>query len=118
MRIGEFIAYLNTTKDTVRHYEDLQLLTPKWKGSMKDYGEKEIQDYQVIKEFKSLGLSLKEIQLLFKLKHSFGCGDSQFINEVVIQLTNHLEVLRQEEEEIKNRRIQLEKQLDEIKELL
>ena len=118
MRIGEFTAFLNTTKDTVRHYEDLELLNPKWNGSMKDYGEKEIKDYQVIMEFKELGLSLKEIQLIFKLKHAFGCGDSRFTNEVFTQLTNHLEVLRQEEEEIKNRRIQLEKLLDELKGLI
>ncbi|PKR83705.1 hypothetical protein CWO92_18150 [Heyndrickxia camelliae] len=61
VRIGEYIKVLNTTKDTVRYYEDLELLTPKWNGNRKDYGEKEIQDYEVIMEFKSFGLSLNAV---------------------------------------------------------
>lgn len=118
MRIGEFTTLLNITKHSVRHYEDLDLLSPKWKGNYKDYGEKDILDYQVIIELKELGLNLKDIQLLFTLKKAFGCGDKQFVNQVFNQLTNHVELLLKEEDEIHKRRIRLQNEMNKIRELL
>lgn len=118
MRIGEFVALLNTTKDTVRHYEELNLITPIRKGNNKHYGEKDIQDFEVIMELKDYGISLKEIQIIFNLKHAFGCGDKQLVAKLYNQLTNHLDVLRQEEEEIHRRRINLHNQIESIKGLL
>ena len=37
MRIGEFIKLVQTTKDTVRHYEELDLIRPDWKNGTRDY---------------------------------------------------------------------------------
>lgn len=118
MRIGQFVTLLNTTKETVRHYEDLNLITPKWKNSFRDYGEKDIQDFQVIVELKNFGLTLKEIQLIFNLKNALGCGDKQLVEQVFEQLSNHLQALQQAEEEIKNRRIKLNNVVKQLEDLL
>ncbi|MGE7889320.1 MerR family transcriptional regulator [Bacillus cereus] len=118
MRIGEFVTLLHTTKDTVRHYEDLNLIVPTRTNNRKEYSEKEILDFQVIIELKEMGLSLKDIQLLFELKGLLGCGDKKLIDEIVAKLTNHVDSLLLEEENIRNRRIQLQKKLSEIKKLL
>ncbi|ONG93195.1 6-phosphogluconolactonase [Bacillus cereus] len=118
MRIGEFVTLLHTTKDTVRHYEDLNLIVPTRTNNRKEYSEKEILEFQVIIELKEMGLSLKDIQLLFELKGLLGCGDKKLIDEVVAKLTNHADSLLLEEENIRNRRIQLQKKLSEIKKLL
>lgn len=109
---------LHTTKDTVRHYEDLNLIVPDRLNNRKEYREKEILDFQVIIELKEMGLSLKDIQLLFELKNSLGCGDKKLIDEVLDKLTNHIDFLRREEENIRKRRIQLQSKLEEIKKLL
>lgn len=118
MRVGEFVFLLNTTKDTVRHYEDLNLINPSWKGKSKDYGDKDIQAFHVIVKLKDFGLSLIEIQLIFELKNAFGCGDKKLVKQVLNQLTNQLEVLRLKEEEIHKRRVLLHNEVEKIKELL
>ena len=118
MRIGQFVTLLNTTKETVRHYEDLRLITPKWKNKIRDYGEKDIQDFKVIIELKDFGFTLKDIQLIFNLKEALGCGDKQLIDQVFLRLSNHLYSLQQAEEEIKNRRIKLKNVISQLEELL
>jgi DNA-binding transcriptional MerR regulator len=118
MRIGEFIELLKTTKDTVRHYEDLKLITPKRINSHKEYGEKEIVNFQVVKELKGYGLSLIDIQKIFELKEAYLCGDKKLISQVLKQLTVHLNTLRQEEEEVRKRRITLENEIKGIRNLL
>lgn len=115
MRISEFITLLNTTKDTVRHYEELSLLNPIWKNNRREYGDKEVLDFQVIFELKSMGLSLKDIQLLFHLKETYGCGDRKLLHEVVDQLTTHLAELREEESRIHTRIELLEGEIENIK---
>lgn len=68
MKIGEFIESVQSTKDTVRHYEDIGLLQPAWENKRRIYGEKEINDFHAIKEMQALNMSLKEIQVIFEIK--------------------------------------------------
>lgn len=118
MQIGEFVKLVKTTKDTVRHYEDFGLITPEWINSRREYKEKDILDFQVILELKLLGLSLRDIQLLFEVKKAVGCGDKRLIEGVVNQLETHLDILHKEETELSNRRKQLEDQIVQIKNIL
>lgn len=111
MRIGEFVTLMHTTKDTVRHYEELNLLSPAWSNNYREYGEKEISDFNVIVELKEYGLSLKDIQILFDLKHAFHCSDKEFITQVYNKLMAHVDDLKQQEEELHNRRVKLEQEL-------
>ncbi|WP_400243253.1 MerR family transcriptional regulator [Niallia sp. JL1B1071] len=118
MKIGEFVTLLNTTKDTVRHYEELNLLTPSWQNNKKEYSEKEILDFQVVKELKEYGFTLKDIQLIFSLKQALGCGDKQLIGQVYQVLTSQLDKLLQEEEELRERRLILENEVKKLKDLI
>ncbi|RDI45603.1 MerR family transcriptional regulator [Falsibacillus pallidus] len=115
MKIGKFAELMKTTKHTVRHYEELELLTPEWDGPYKKYGEKEIADFRVILEMKDLGLALVEIQSLFKLKQALGCGDLGLLKQVLNQLEEYAEGLKKQEEDLKARRLILEEELDEIR---
>ena len=96
MRIGEFIKEVNTTIDTVRHYEELGLIQPDKLGNRKNYTGKEVQQFQAIIEFKSAGFQLEDIRYLFNLKNAYGCGSEELINEAIDQLQQHL--LKVEEE--------------------
>ncbi|MDX8363033.1 MerR family transcriptional regulator [Cytobacillus sp. IB215316] len=111
MKLGEFISSVNTTKETVRHYEDMNLLQPSWDQNRKVYTKKEIDDFQMIMDLKSMGFSLKDIQLMFDLKRAYGCGNEKLITDVMKQLNNHIDVLKKEEEEILQRRIKLEEEI-------
>lgn len=118
MKIGEFVKRVQTTKDTIRHYENMELLNPSMVGNQRRYTEKEILEFQVITELKSYGFNLKDIQLIFQLKLAYGCGDRQLVTQLAAQLASHLEVVKKEEIEIKRRRILLEDELKQLKELL
>lgn len=118
MKIGEFVTLLKTTKDTVRHYEELNLLTPSWQNNKKEYSEKEILDFQVVKELKEYGFTLKDIQLIFSLKQALGCGDKHLIRQVYQVLTNQLDKLLKEEEELRERRLILENEVKKLKDLI
>ncbi|WP_406686636.1 MerR family transcriptional regulator [Rossellomorea vietnamensis] len=118
MKIGEFVSMLNTTKDTVRHYEDLQLITPTWNKHFREYSEKDVLNFQVVRELKEYGLSLNDIQLIFSLKEAHSCGDKELVNKVVEQLSLHLHKLQTEEEELRVRRKTLESEMEQIRSLL
>ncbi|GIN85208.1 hypothetical protein J6TS2_15940 [Heyndrickxia sporothermodurans] len=118
MRIGEFLKIVNATKDTVRHYEDLGLLEPKWEKTRKNYEEKEVKDYQTIIELKKMGFSLKDIQLIFQLKKTLGCGNKDLVYNVYTQLNEHLSTLKKEEWALQNRRKMLEHEIEQLKQHL
>ncbi|MGG4170036.1 MerR family transcriptional regulator [Rossellomorea vietnamensis] len=118
MKIGEFVSMLNTTKDTVRHYEDLQLITPKWNKHFKEYSEKDVLNFQVVRELKEYGLSLNDIQLIFSLKDAYSCGDKELVNRVLEQMNRHVDLLKEEEKDLRRRRLALEKKVEAIRELL
>ena len=118
MKIGQFIKRLNTTKDTVRHYEDMLLLHPVKGENHKEYSEQDINDFKMIKELQDYGLSLKDIQLIFEMKNSHQCGDIQVLKKTLQTLTIHLEELKREEEAISLRRTMLERELLELRDYI
>ncbi|GEB77308.1 MerR family transcriptional regulator [Sporolactobacillus inulinus] len=120
MRIGAFIVQCETTKDTVRHYEQLNLIRPHKSGTYKEYGEKELEDFQAIKEMQGFGLSLSQIQQIFCVKTNSGCGSPRLIQSVLKALKKQSAALAVEEQSIKHKRMrteQLIKELELIQEL-
>lgn len=84
MKIGAFIERVDTTKDTVRHYEELDLLKPTTlENGRREYGEKDVLDFQAIKDMQALDMTLKEIGVMFEVKRTNGCGSSVLLDEVV-----------------------------------
>lgn len=97
MKIGAFIQTCATTRDTIRHYEQMGLLHPAKRGTFKDYGEKELSDFQAIKELQQIGLSLKTIQNIFEIKRQKGCGTPELIQSVLLQFEKQKRHLHKED---------------------
>lgn len=68
MRIGEFSKSNHTTIDTVRHYIEMNLITPQKLGSQFDFDNRCQQDFDDVIRLKSLGFSLQAIQTIFIFK--------------------------------------------------
>lgn len=73
MYLKEFIQKENTTRDTVRHYIYLNLITPARKGRNYWFTENECDIFEAVKEFQDLGFSLQEIKEIKKL-HDESCS--------------------------------------------
>lgn len=117
MRISEFIKLIQTTKDTVRHYEELDLIRPEWKNGMRDYASEDLKDFHAIKEMQSMGLALKDIQSIFDIKRSDGCGSGQLIAGVLGSLNSELGILHEAEEELKKKRLMIQGMMRELEKL-
>lgn len=101
MQIGEFLKEAKTTKDTVRHYEDLGLLNPEWNKGKRNYTARDLIDFEAIKEMKALGFSLKDVQVIFELKRTNQCGSPDLIKHVRHRLEEQYLQLKKEEEALK-----------------
>ncbi|MEN1966568.1 MerR family transcriptional regulator [Lentibacillus sp. N15] len=112
MQIGEFIKTVETTKDTVRYYEELGMICPSWQNNRRIYAPKDIQDFQAIKEMQAFGLSLKEVQGVFGLKRSNGCGSPELLGSITEKLQEQQRQLQQEEQELKYKQEQIGEMLD------
>lgn len=73
MYLKEFMQKENTTRDTVRHYIYLNLITPARKGRNYWFTENECDIFEAVKEFQDLGFSLQEIKEIKKL-HDESCS--------------------------------------------
>lgn len=73
MYLKEFMQKENTTRDTVRHYIYLNLITPVRKGRNYWFTENECDIFEAVKEFQDLGFSLQEIKEIKKL-HDESCS--------------------------------------------
>ena len=64
MKIAEFEKAMGISRDTLRYYEKIGLLTPPTRGinSYRSYGKVQIQDLQFIERGKALGFTLLEIK--------------------------------------------------------
>jgi DNA-binding transcriptional MerR regulator len=108
MKIGAFMEQMATTQDTVRHYEELGLLTPVRENTRRIYSEKEVADFAAIKEMQQLGMSLREIQVIFEVKRSSGCASGALLQEVRQTLGEKQKEFICQEAEIKEKRAKLE----------
>lgn len=117
IQIGDFIAEVETTKDTVRHYETLGLLSPKWENGRRIYTVKDVEDFQVIKEMQAFGLALKDIQAIFESKQKDGCGSEPLIKSVKAKLKEKLATLMEEKAVINQKVAGVKQTLKALKDL-
>lgn len=111
MKISNFIEAVCTTKDTVRHYEELGILNPVRKEKHRDYSEKDIEDFKVIKELQDLGFKLHDIQIIFQIKHETECNSKELIAIVFSKLMARKKVF---EEEL----MELQRKMQNVEELI
>ncbi|MEF8726455.1 MAG: MerR family transcriptional regulator [Candidatus Bipolaricaulota bacterium] len=64
LKIGEFAERGDISRRSLRHYEELGILTPERRtsGGFRLYEENDLFKLEIIKVFKELGFSLKEIK--------------------------------------------------------
>lgn len=117
LKISEFIKQVNTTKDTVRHYEELDLVKPNWINGVRDYSVKDISDFHAIKEMQLVGFTLKDIQEIFNLKQSNGCGSDQLIQGFINSLDRELELVLKAEQELQLKKTKITNMMLDIKQL-
>lgn len=105
MHIGEFVEMIQTSKDTVRYYEELNLIDPIRNGDKRDYTEKDIQDFHIIKEMQAIGLTIREIQIIFHLKRSAGFQSPSLLQDIQDKLYTSIKKIEQAERELAIRRM-------------
>jgi len=71
-KIGEIAKQANLSKVTLRYYEKINLLTPRNRSESgyRLYDEQDLQKLKFIRNAKSTGLTLNEINKLFSLQKS------------------------------------------------
>ena len=102
MRIGLIASKTMVSRDTVRLYEKLGLLTnitrPNEYNNYKDYGEENIYRIGMIKEMQRIGLKLKEckgiIEALVNDEMNFE-DRKKFIQSRIKQTNEHIKSLQQ-----------------------
>lgn len=68
MKIGEFAAHCNASKDTVRYYVNIGLLIPKVNGSQLNFTKRECEDFAFIQKLKEMQFNIKEIKAFLLLR--------------------------------------------------
>jgi MerR family Zn(II)-responsive transcriptional regulator of zntA len=105
MLISQLAKITNSTKDTIRHYEQLGLLicSQRQAGSRvyKEYAEENVEIIQTIKNGKFMGFSLKELTVLVKTYIAGGYSAEQQVSLFSHQLAL-IDKKLQELSEVKN----------------
>jgi DNA-binding transcriptional MerR regulator len=118
MKISKFIEAVCTTKDTVRHYEELGILNPiRKEKNARDYSEKDIEDFNVIKELQNLGFTLKDIQIIFQIKRETKCNSDELISTVLSILIARKKSFEEELLELQEKMQNLEELITQISKL-
>ncbi|MEK5528209.1 MerR family transcriptional regulator [Viridibacillus sp. FSL R5-0468] len=118
LKISEFIKKVNTTKDTIRHYEELDLVKPKWTNGIRDYSIKDISDFHAIKEMQLIGFTLKDVQEIFNIKRTDGCGSEKLIQGLLKSLDQELEFVLKEEQELQYKKNKITTMMLELNQLM
>jgi two-component system chemotaxis response regulator CheY len=69
--IGEISKLVKITSETLRHYDEIQLLNPDYinpSNNYRFYSEEQVKDILYIMDLKECGFSLEEIKTILKLK--------------------------------------------------
>ncbi len=109
MRIGEFSKKNNISIETVRHYIDLELITPYKKGGQYDFDEKSQRSLNKVLELKSYGFTLNEVKsiLIYESLGKFSLEDSNLLKDIFKlkekEINNKIQDLSIMEEKLKNK---------------
>lgn len=117
MKIAQFIEKHRTTRDTIRYYIEMGLLTPNKKGSWYDFTEQDSDDFESIRELKELGLSIKGIKEIKDI-HETLCGtEEQWVRNMQV-ITNEISGVEAAIQELMERKQKLELAQQQLKEML
>ena len=77
MQIGELADRAEMSLRTIRHYDEVGLLTPSWRsdGGFRLYTDADFSRLMVIRRMKPLGFSLDEMAELLRVVDALGAAD-------------------------------------------
>lgn len=93
MKIGEFAAHCNASKDTVRYYVNIGLLLPKVNKSQLNFTERECEDFAFIQKLKEMQFNIKEIKAFLLLRRMSNMIEPTTIEQytaLLVQKKEHL----------------------------
>lgn len=119
MRIGELARQAGVTTRTIRHYEQLGLLSPSERApsGFRYYTDRELARLHKIGQLKDLGLPLEDIAQVIDLyfEDSSGVHGKRKVLEI---LNGHLETTRQRREDLQRFEAELEDSIAKVTRLL
>lgn len=69
MKAGDFCKLVETTRDTLRFYDDNGLLKPlRQANGYRNYSTNDVATFRIIQNLQHAGLNLNEIQVILKLR--------------------------------------------------
>ena len=101
MKIGEFAAACNTSRDTIRYYVTEGLLFPKLRGKQLDFAQRDLEEYQQIQQWKAMGFTLAEIKGITQLYRLSNAIEPSTIDEYQAMLRGKREQLLAQQEQLK-----------------
>lgn len=118
MKIGTFAKKFDITPATVRYYIDLGLITPrKHEGGQYSFDEQCVKDMSFIKELKTFGLQLTEINQILSMERMTKFKDID-VNDMFVELLEKKEAEIHEQIESLNQSMQgIRSQIDRIHDL-
>ncbi len=93
------------------------MIRPGWTNGTRNYDPEDLKDFHAIKEMQSMGLALKDIQTIFEIKRSDGCGSGQLIAGVLGSLNNELGIIYEAEKELKKKKSMIQGMMKELEKL-
>ncbi|MFR9796398.1 MerR family transcriptional regulator [Streptomyces sp. MS06] len=96
MQIGEVAERTGLSLRTIRHYEEVGLVTPsaRSKGGFRLYTESDVQRLMVIRRMKPLDFSLEEMRDLLEITDRLGAADDPPAGEELQRLRERLDSYR------------------------
>lgn len=114
MKIGQFIAINQTTRDTIRYYIEEGLLAPTKEAGNYIFGNQEQDDFTNIKELQALGFSIKGIKEIKDNRQILGCGSQEQSSKNRKLVVKELERINVELTQLAIRQEKLEKILRQL----
>ncbi|QUH30800.1 MerR family transcriptional regulator [Vallitalea guaymasensis] len=114
MRIGKFAEHNKVSKDTIRHYMDLDLIVPNKKSGQYYFDEKCQTSLEQILMLKNMEFSLNEIRNIFRMQLLGKYSDYQkndYYQKLFIDKHNNIE---KEIEHLINVKVSLEKEIQKL----
>lgn len=100
MKIGEFSKMYNVSKDTLRYYVSIGLLSPRMQGSQMNFSEREEQNFKQIQKLKEMRFNIKEIRSFLYFQRVSNMIEPSTLDQCLDLLREKREALLEEEKQI------------------
>ncbi|MFB6214714.1 MAG: MerR family transcriptional regulator [Candidatus Bipolaricaulia bacterium] len=118
LKIGEFAKKGGVSKRSLRHYEELDLLTPEKRssGGFRLYEENDLFKLEIVKIFKELGFTLEEIKEILQSREEAKKSKGEQIDYSQDVLKKQLAEVGKQIRELKERRKLIEQGIEALEE--